>query len=178
MEALAYIAAATVALWGVAHVIPTRKVVAGFAPLTTDNRRVLTQEWLAEALAMWGISSLVVVVTAIDGGATMRDWVYRLLAALLIALAALTAATGARTRVIWFKICPVARRVRDPAADIQRRVAAHRTRSRMQDRTTSRPNQALRRGARNLRTCRTDALSAATSRSRPRSSPSCRCGRT
>jgi hypothetical protein len=106
MELLAYVAAATVALWGVSHVIPTRKVVAGFAPITADNRRVLTQEWLAEAFAMWGIAALIVIVTALEGGASMRDWVYRALAALLLALGALTAATGARTPVIWFKVCP------------------------------------------------------------------------
>lgn len=107
MEVLAYVAAAAVALWGISHVVPTRKVVAGFAPITADNRRVLIQEWLVEAFAMWGIATLVVVVTALEGGATMRDWVYRVLAGLLLALAALTAATGARTPVIWFKICPV-----------------------------------------------------------------------
>jgi len=33
--------------------------------------------------------------------------VYGTAAALLIALAALTTLTGARTPVIWFKICPV-----------------------------------------------------------------------
>lgn len=106
MEVLAYVAAATVALWGVSHAIPTRKVVSGFGPITQDNRRVLTQEWLAEAVAMWGIAALVVVVTAVDGGGT-RDWVYRVLAVLLLALAALTAVTGARTPVVWFKVCPV-----------------------------------------------------------------------
>ena len=119
---LAYIAAATVALWGVAHVIPTRKVVAGFAPITLDNRRVLTQEWLAEALAMWGVASVVVVVTAVAGGATMR--VYRLFAGLLIAQAALTAATGARTPLIWFKLCPV---LLVAAVDFQRGVARRHT---------------------------------------------------
>lgn len=107
MEVLAYIAAATVALWGVSHVVPTRRVVAGFAPINADNRRVLVQEWLAEAFAMEGVAALAVTVTAIDGDASTRDWVYRVLAALLLALAALTAVTGARTRVIWFKICPV-----------------------------------------------------------------------
>jgi hypothetical protein len=107
MEVLAYIAAATVAVWGVSHVIPTRRVVAGFAPITAANRWVLTQEWLAEAFTMWGIAALIVAVTAVEGSANTRDWVYRVLAGLLLALAALTAATGARTQVIWFKICPI-----------------------------------------------------------------------
>lgn len=48
-EVLAYVAAGLVGLWGVAHAVPTRQVVAGFGPITVDNRRVLLQEWLAEA---------------------------------------------------------------------------------------------------------------------------------
>lgn len=34
-------------------------------------------------------------------------WVYRVAAGLLVALGALTALIGARTPVVWFKICPV-----------------------------------------------------------------------
>jgi hypothetical protein len=33
--------------------------------------------------------------------------VYRVVAALLVALAVLTGLTGARTPVVWYKICPV-----------------------------------------------------------------------
>jgi len=103
---LAYVAAAVVAVWGVLHAVPTRRVVAGFEPVTKDNRRVITQEWLAEALTMWGIAGIVVAATAAGGPADARDWVYRAAAALLIALGVLTALTGARTPVIWFKVCP------------------------------------------------------------------------
>ena len=105
---LAYLAGAIVALWGVAHAVPTRQVLAGFAPITTDNRRIVLQEWLAEAFTMWGIAATVIVVTAADGTDTSaRVWVYRIAAGLLTALATLTALTGARTPVVWFKICPV-----------------------------------------------------------------------
>jgi hypothetical protein len=107
MQVLAYIAAATRALWGVSHVIPTRRVVAGFAPITAANRWVLMQEWLAEAFTMWGIAALIVTDTAVQGSASTRDWVYRVLAGLLLALATLTARPGRRTQVIWFKICPI-----------------------------------------------------------------------
>jgi hypothetical protein len=106
-EALAYIAAALTGLWGVSHAVPTRQVVAGFEPITTDNRRVLLQEWLAEALTMWGLAALVIAVTLIPASGEAADVVYRVCAGLLVAIAALTAATGARTPVIWFKICPV-----------------------------------------------------------------------
>ncbi len=105
---LAYLAGAIVAVWGVAHAVPTRQVLAGFAPITTDNRRIVVQEWLAEAFTMWGIAAMVIVVTAAGGTDTgARVWVYRVAAGLLVALATLTALTGARTPVVWFKICPV-----------------------------------------------------------------------
>ena len=105
---LALVAAGVVALWGVAHVIPTRNVLAGFAPISVDNRRVVLQEWLVEAATMWGIAALVIVCTVVGGAASeVTSWVYRVAAALLVALAVVTALTGARTKVIWFKICPV-----------------------------------------------------------------------
>ncbi len=106
-EVLAYVAAVMTGLWGVAHAVSTLRVVAGFEPITADNRRVLVQEWLAEAISMWGIAILVIVVTAVGHGADVTRWVYRVAALILVAFAILTALTGARTPVIWFKICPV-----------------------------------------------------------------------
>ena len=106
-ETLAYIAAGVIALWGVAHAIPTRQVVAGFGDISIDNRLVITQEWIAEALTMWFLAALVVLVTAFGDAGSIVPWVYRLVAIMLVAVGALTAATGGRTPVIWFKICPV-----------------------------------------------------------------------
>ena len=106
-EVLAYVAAALVGLWGVSHAIPTRQVVAGFEPTAIDNHRVIVQEWLAEAFMMWGLAAIVIAVTAVAGDQDATSWVYRIVAALLVALGVLTALTGARTRVIWFKVCPV-----------------------------------------------------------------------
>jgi len=48
--------------------MPTRRVVASFGAITADNRRVLIQEWIAEALMMWAIAVLIVVVTTIGSG--------------------------------------------------------------------------------------------------------------
>ena len=107
-EILAYVAAGLVGLWGVSHAIPTRRVVAGFEPITRDNRLVITQEWLAEAFTMWSPAVAVVLTTAVEGAdSDATVWLYRVVAGLLVAIAALTALTGARTPVIWFKICPV-----------------------------------------------------------------------
>ena len=104
---LAYVAAGITGLWGIAHAVPTRQVLAGYAPITVDNRRVLLQEWLAEAFTMWGLAALVIVVTATGGGTGVAAWVYRVTAGLLLALAVLTGLTGARTPVVWFRVCPV-----------------------------------------------------------------------
>ena len=106
-EVMAYAAAALVGLWGVFHAIPTRQVVAGFEPTAVDNHRIIMQEWLAEAFTMWGLAALVISVTAVAGDEDVASWVYRIVAALLVALAVLTAMTGARTQTIWFKVCPV-----------------------------------------------------------------------
>jgi hypothetical protein len=107
-EVFALVAAALVGLWGVAHAIPTATVLKGFEPITADNRHVIKQEWLAEAFTMWGLAALLIGVTVVgpvDSGAV--SWVYQAAAGLLVALAILTIFTGARTPVIWFKICPV-----------------------------------------------------------------------
>jgi hypothetical protein len=104
---LAYVAAAVVAVWGVAHVIPTRRVVAGFGAISADNGRIITQEWLAEGITMWGIAAFVIAATAATGINDIRAWVYRVAAGLLVAIGILTALTGARTPVVWFKICPL-----------------------------------------------------------------------
>ena len=106
--ALACLAASLVALWGLAHAIPTRPVVAGFGAISTDNRRVIAQEWLAEALTMWFIAAVVFTVTGVAGAGTpAANAIYLACAVMLGAVAGLTAFTGARTSIIWFKICPV-----------------------------------------------------------------------
>ena len=102
---LAYLAAALIALWGVAHTVPTRAVISGFEPISRDNRLVITQEWVLEAVTMWFVAAIVSVATAVGGGSTLTGWLYRVTAILLVVSAAWTALTGARTSVVWFKIC-------------------------------------------------------------------------
>ena len=105
---LAYFAAAVVAVWGVAHAVPTGRVLAGLRRSARLTARIVLQEWLAEAFTMWGVAAVVIAVTAAgDADAASGIWVYRAAAGLLVALATLTARTGARTPVVWFKICPV-----------------------------------------------------------------------
>ena len=107
-DALAYAAAGIVFLWGVSHIVPTRQVVAGFGDIGEDNRRIITMEWVAEGLAFVFVAALVVAVTwSGDTPEAAEDLVYRVCTGFLLAVGAWTALTGARTGVIWFKMCPV-----------------------------------------------------------------------
>jgi hypothetical protein len=107
-EALAYAAGLIAVGWGIAHLMPTGKVVAGYEPLSRDNRLVLTMEWAAEGVTLIFLGLLAVLVTARGGAANdVTISVYAAVAAMLVTMALLTALTGARTSVIFFRICPL-----------------------------------------------------------------------
>jgi hypothetical protein len=69
-EALAYLAAGVTAAWGVAPVMPTGRVVAGFGNLSKDNRLILTVDWVAEGFTLVLLGVLVAVVTMRGGSRT------------------------------------------------------------------------------------------------------------
>jgi len=105
---LLYAGSVIIIVWGIAHIVPTRSVVAGFEPLTRDNRLVLTMEWVAEGLTLAFIGVLALLMTAVTGpGAAGAALVYRTLAGMLMVLAVWTAVMGGRTPAVPFKICPV-----------------------------------------------------------------------
>ena len=43
---LCYLGGAMAAAWGIAHIVPTRKIVAGFGAISDDNRNIITMEWI------------------------------------------------------------------------------------------------------------------------------------
>jgi hypothetical protein len=103
--ALAYVAAGIVFLWGVSHIIPTRRVVAGFGNIDRDNQFIITMEWVAEGMSFMFVAVLIVAVTWSDKVA--EDLVYWVTVGFLMTIGAWTAMTGARTKVVWFKMCPL-----------------------------------------------------------------------
>ena len=66
---LLYSGSIIILIWGAAHLFPTRTIVRGFGPISEDNRRIITMEWLAEGLAMCYMGILTLLVTAIAGRA-------------------------------------------------------------------------------------------------------------
>ena len=105
---LVYVAGAVLVAWGAAHVIATRSVLSLYGDLSTDNRRVWVMEWVAEGFTHIFVGLLVVAVTAFEGAAGSGSAVvYRSCAAFELVLVGWTAATGARTPYVWYRICLV-----------------------------------------------------------------------
>lgn len=105
-EILLYVAAGLTGIWGVAHLCATKGVVAGFGDISTDNRRVITMEWITEGVALLSMAALVVVVTAIDRTADVASGAYGVAIGTLVVLAVVSLFTGFRVRFLPYRLCP------------------------------------------------------------------------
>lgn len=103
-----YIGSALIFLWGIAHIIPTKSVVKGFGPLSEDNGRIITMEWVGEGLTLCFLGVLVFMVT-ISGDTSIRlsVLVIRLAAAMSFILGIWTFIIGFKTSIIPIKVCPL-----------------------------------------------------------------------
>jgi hypothetical protein len=64
-------------------------------------------EWTAEGLTHIAVGLLVILDASLENSnESAVRFLYRGAAALFIGLAFLTALTGARTPVVWFRVCP------------------------------------------------------------------------
>ena len=105
-EILLYAASAALTAWGIAHLLATRGVVAGFGELSADNRRILTMEWIVEGVAFLSVAAFVAAATAVDRQAAVAGVVYAVAAASLVALAVVSLFTGFRIAFLPFRLCP------------------------------------------------------------------------
>jgi hypothetical protein len=107
-----YTGSILILLWGIAHLLALKPVVSGFGELSRDNQLILTMEWLVEGLTFCFIGVLVLLITAFTGSRqTIHLIVYLSSTAFLLILSILSLFTGARTKEIPFKICPVIKTV-------------------------------------------------------------------
>jgi hypothetical protein len=109
---LIYAGALVSAVCGVAHALPVRRVVERFEPLTEDNRRILTMEWISEGLTL-GFIAVVAVLAASAAGAGDRlgRAVCSACAGMLLVMAGWTRLTGGRTRRVASRLAPLAKTV-------------------------------------------------------------------
>jgi len=105
---LLFTGAGIVAFWGIAHLFPTKGVVRDFGGISQDNKRIITMEWVVEGINLAFIGFLVVLVTIMAGPENVVSrLVYWSAAGLLVIMAVWHSFTGARTKFIPMKLCPV-----------------------------------------------------------------------
>ena len=106
-DILLYIGSAVIIVWGIAHIAPTKGVIAGFGDISADNLRIITMEWIAEGLTLCFIGVLVLLTTYLGWSQNhIAIIVYRTSAGMLVVLAVLSQLTGARTAILPMKLCP------------------------------------------------------------------------
>ena len=106
-EILLYLGAGLTALWGLAHLIPTKQIVAGFGEISQDNKHIITMEWIVEGLALIFIGGVVAVATAIDVLSPVSSGVYLISAGMLVILGGVSLFTGFKVNFFMFKLCPL-----------------------------------------------------------------------
>ncbi|MCF7861415.1 hypothetical protein K9M79_04130 [Candidatus Woesearchaeota archaeon] len=101
-----YIGAGLIFLWGIAHIIPTQKIVKGFGKLKPDSKKILTMLWVGEGLTLIFLG--IFAIASIKFGFYFLSHIQiRLVVIMLIILAGLSMMTGARTKALPMKLCPV-----------------------------------------------------------------------
>lgn len=103
---LGYLGGALPIVWGIAHLVPTRAVVAGFGDISDDNRRIITMEWITEGAMLVVLGAIVVLTTALDGASPVARGADIVSAAGLLGLAVVSLGTGFRVKLLPFKLCP------------------------------------------------------------------------
>jgi amino acid transporter len=94
-------------VWGIGHLVATRSVVQGFGPISDDNRRIITMEWILEGLTLCFLGVLPATMAATGNSSSgAGEIVLWACAAMLLTMAMVSAATGARTSVAPMRACP------------------------------------------------------------------------
>ena len=102
-----FLGSTSVALWGIMHLVQTRPVVAGFEPLSDDQRYVLKMEWIVEGVSLVFVAALITTVTAMLGPEALGSKiVYWAVGLFLLAMATVSLLTGAKASPLPYKLCP------------------------------------------------------------------------
>lgn len=104
---LIYISGILTLLWGIAHLFPTAGVVRDFGDISSDNKLIITMEWIVEGLTLIFLGILAIVVTKTDTESRVAMNVYILIVGMLFSLALLSLFTGFRVNFLPFKLCPI-----------------------------------------------------------------------
>jgi uncharacterized membrane protein YwaF len=104
---LIYISGILTLLWGIAHLFPTAGVVEDFGAISSDNKLIITMEWIVEGLTLIFLGVLAIVITKTDTESKLARNVYILIIGMLFSLAILSLFTGFGVDLLPFKLCPI-----------------------------------------------------------------------
>lgn len=111
-EIYLYVSSAMLILWGIAHLVPAANIVKGFGEISADNKKVLAMEVIAEGLTLIFLGVLPLLIVLFGWPLSVNGFiVYRAEGGFLLVMALVTLLTGARTPVVWYKICPAVKTV-------------------------------------------------------------------
>lgn len=105
-----YIGSILIVIWGIAHLVPTKSVVNGFGSITADNKKIIIMEWIAEGVSLIFAGVLILAVSITSGLENLKIVRYYV-AGFLIVLAVISLFTGARTKIIPMKLCPLVKTI-------------------------------------------------------------------
>jgi hypothetical protein len=103
---LLYIGSALPFIWGVSHLLPTRKVVQGFGEISSNNRRIIAMEWITEGGSLIFVGVLTALITYIDHDSSVSRAIYWTIFIFLNILSLISLFTGFRVSLLPFKLCP------------------------------------------------------------------------
>ena len=95
-------------VWGLAHIVPVRRILRGFGSLSRENERIVSSTWIGEGLALVFVGAVegLVAYYGILGGALENKIAYAG-GAFLLALALIDLSTKARNPHFAMRLCPV-----------------------------------------------------------------------
>ena len=105
-QILFYVDGAITIIWGIVHIFPTKSVVKGFGEIDTDNRNIITMEWIIEGIALIFIGVIVIGSTVINSNDHMVLFNYISSVFVLFILTIISLFTGYKVNYLPFKLCP------------------------------------------------------------------------
>ena len=105
-QILFYIGSGITIIWGITHLFPTKSIVKGFGEISTDNKNIITMEWIVEGVALIFIGFIVLGITIIEPADNSAAFVYFSSVVILFVLAVISLFTGFKINFLPFKLCP------------------------------------------------------------------------
>jgi len=106
-QVLLYSGSIIIALWGIAHLFPTKSIITGLGSISIESKRIFAMAWIAEGMAMISIGVMVLLISLLGYAAeSVAKFIYGYFAIVLLLMAILSFITGFRTSIVPMKICP------------------------------------------------------------------------